>query len=154
MEYFEEFMNKYFFYIWLFFAILLAYFLIIRGKKVLQLFSDLDLNNIVYSEKNASGHIVRSAQTRRAGVSKFLHVIITDQELILKTYLFFAHIANENNMLHRIPLQNIVALESKKEFMSSKLFIRFREVTGEEKVMVIQSKNIERIKAILEQYIR
>lgn len=154
MEYFSEFMSKYFFYIWLALAILLFYFLIMRGKKVLQSFSDIDLRTVIFSEKHASGHVVRSVQTRRAGTTKMLQVLITDQELILKTNLAFAHLAHENDMLHRIPLQNILALEYKKGRLSSKLYVKFRSIHGEEKVVVLQSKNILRIQAILEQYIQ
>ncbi len=153
MEYFAEFMSKYLIYIWLVLAILLVTFLIMRGKKVLKQFSDIDLNNIVYSEKNASGHIVRQTQTRRAGTTKMLHLIITDQELIFKTNLFFAHIAHENDMLHRIPLRNIMQTEFEKGRFSSKLYVKFRTVYGEEKVVVLQSKKILRIQSILEQYI-
>ena len=146
-------MGNYFFYIWLALAILLFYFLIKRGKKLLQSFSDIDLGSVVFSEKHASGHIVRSRQTRRAGITKMLHVIITDQELFLKTNIALAHLANENDMLHRIPLRNILALEYEKGMVSSKLYVKFVSVLGEEKVVILQSKNNLRIKAILEQYV-
>lgn len=153
MEYIGEFLGKYLFYIWLGLAILLFTFLITRGRKVLKQFEDIDFNNIVYSEKNASGHIVRQTQTRRAGTTKMLHIIITDQELIFKTNLFFAHIAAENDMLHRIPLTNIMQMEFKKGRFSSKLYVKFRTIHGEEKVVILQSKNNLRIQSILEQYI-
>lgn len=153
MEHFAEFMGNYFVYIWITLAILLFSILYIRGKKALQMFSDLDMNKVVYSEKSASGHMVRTVQTRRAGASKMLQIVITDQELILKTNIIFAHIAMENDLLHRIPFQNIIALETKKGFLSSKLYVRFRELNGEEKVVLLQTKNSERIKGILEQYV-
>lgn len=153
MEYLGEFLGKYLFFIWLGLAVLLFTFLITRGKKVLKQFEDIDLNNMVYSEKNASGHVVRQTQTRRAGTTKMLHIMITDQELIFKTNLFFAHIAHENDMLHRIPLGNIMQTEFKKGRFSSKLYVKFRTIHGEEKVVILQSKNNLRIQAILEQYI-
>ncbi|MDD2982572.1 MAG: hypothetical protein PHQ74_04210 [Crocinitomicaceae bacterium] len=153
MEYFGEFLGKYLFYIWLGLAILLFTFLITRGKKVLKQFVDIDFNKIVYSEKNASGHVVRQTQTRRAGTTKMLHIIITDQELIFKTNLFFAHIAHENDMLHRIPLGNIMQTEFKKGRFSSKLYVKFRTIHGDEKVVILQSKNNLRMQSILEQYI-
>ncbi len=153
MEYLGEFLGKYLFYIWLVLAMLLFTFLISRGKKVLKQFANIDLNHIVYSEKNASGHVVRQTQTRRAGATKMLHIIITDQELIFKTNLLFAHIAHENEMLHRIPLGNMMQTELKKGRFSSKLYVKFRTIHGEEKVVILQSKNILRIQAILEQYV-
>ena len=134
-------------------AFLLFTFLIDRGRKVLKQFEDIDLNTVVYSERNASGHVVRQTQTRRAGTTKMLHIIITDQELIFKTNLIFAHIAAENEMLHRIPLTNIMQMEFKKGRFSSKLYVKFRTIHGEEKVVILQSKNNLRIQSILEQYI-
>ena len=153
MEQIGDFLGKYLFVIWLGLAILLFSFLIIRGRKVLKQFEDIDLNNVNYSEKNASGHIVRQTQTRRAGTTKMLHIIITDMELIFKTNLLFAHIAHENDMLHRIPLENIMQTEFKKGRFSSKLYVKFRTIHGEEKVVILQSKNNVRIQAILEQYV-
>ena len=153
MEQIGDFLSRYLFYIWFGLALMLAYFLYIRGKKAIQMFADIDLNNVIYSEKNASGHVVRSMQTRRVGATKMLHVFITDKELIFKTYLFFGHIAHENDMLHRIPLENIMDLEYKKGVISSKLYIKFTSIYGEEKVIVLQSKNNLRIQSILEQYI-
>jgi hypothetical protein len=154
MEYIGEFLGKYLVFIWLGLAILLFSFLIIRGKKVLKIFSDINQNNVIFSIKNASGHIVKSIQTRRAGATKMLHILITDKELIFKTNIVFAHIAFENDMLHRIPLENIMEMEFKKGLISSKLYVKFRTIHGEEKVAVLQSKSNLRIQSILEQYVQ
>ena len=122
MEQFTQFMEKYFFYIWLVLVVTIISIFFIRGKKAIQIFSDLDLSNLIYSEKNASGYSTKSFRTKWGGSSKVLHIMITDKELIIKTYLFLADIAEKHDMLYRIPLENILSTEIKKGNIFSKLF--------------------------------
>ena len=84
------------------------------------MFSNLDLNKLVYSEKSASGYSTKSNKTKWGGASKVLHIMISDKELIIKTYLFMAYIAEKHDMLHRIPLENILSTEIKKGVVFSK----------------------------------
>ena len=48
------------------------------------------MEDVVYSEKSASGYYSKSLITKMGGGSNILHVIIMDKELILKTNLFMA----------------------------------------------------------------
>lgn len=153
MEIFTEFMDKYFFYIWLVMAVTLVSIFFIRGRKAIQMFSDVDLNNLVYTEKNASGYSTKSFRTKWGGASKVLHIMITDKELIVKTYLFLAHVAEKHDMLHRIPLENILKTEIKKGSLLSKLFIEFKGQNGDVKEIVLMSKNNRQIKEILDKYV-
>ena len=153
MEQFTRFMDKYFFYIWLIVAVTLISIFFIRGRKAIQMFSDLDLSNLVYSEKSASGYSTKSFRTKWGGASKVLHIMITDKELIIKTYLFLAHVAEKHDMLHRIPLENILKTEIKKGTVFSKLFIEFKGNNGESKEIVLMSKNNDQIKEILDKYV-
>lgn len=153
MEQFTRFMDKYFFYIWLIMAVTLISIFFIRGRKAIQMFSDLDLSNLVYSEKSASGYSTKSFRTKWGGASKVLHIMITDKELIIKTYLFLAHVAEKHDMLHRIPLENILKTEIKKGTVFSKLFIEFKGNNGESKEIVLMSKNNDQIKEILDKYV-
>mgnify|MGYP000719229333 CR=1 FL=1 len=153
MEQFNEFMDKYFFYIWLVMAVTLVSIFFIRGRKAIQMFSDLDLSNLVYSEKNASGYSTKSFRTKWGGASKVLHIIITGNELIIKTYLFLAHVAEKHDMLHRIPLENILKTEIKKGAILSKLFVEFTGQNGETKEIVLMSKTNRQIKEILDKYV-
>ena len=146
-------MDKYFFYIWLIMAVTLISIFFIRGRKAIQMFSDLDLSNLVYSEKSASGYSTKSFRTKWGGASKVLHIMITDKELIIKTYLFLAHVAEKHDMLHRIPLENILKTEIKKGTVFSKLFIEFKGNNGESKEIVLMSKNNDQIKEILDKYV-
>ena len=79
--------------------------------------------------------------------------MITDKELIIKTYLFLAHVAEKHDMLHRIPLENILKTEIKKGTVFSKLFIEFKGNNGESKEIVLMSKNNDQIKEILDKYV-
>jgi hypothetical protein len=134
-------------------AVTLISIFFIRGRKAIQMFSDLDLSNLVYSEKSASGYSTKSFRTKWGGASKVLHIMITDKELIIKTYLFLAHVAEKHDMLHRIPLENILKTEIKKGTVFSKLFIEFKGNNGESKEIVLMSKNNDQIKEILDKYV-
>lgn len=150
MQQFTEFMNKYFFYIWLVMGVTVVSLLFIQGRKAIRMFSDLDLSNLIYSEKNASGYSTKSFRTKRGGASRVLHIVITDKELIIKTYLFLASIAEKYDMLHRIPLENILSTTIKKGIIYSKLVVEFKGQGGEVKEIVLMSKNNIRIKEILD----
>lgn len=153
MQQFFDFMNEYFFYIWLIIAVTTISLLFIQGRKAIRMFSDLDLSHLIYSEKNASGYSTKSFRTKRGGASRVLHILITDKELIIKTYLLFASIAEKYDMLHRIPLENILSTEIKKGMIYSKLLVQFKGPGGEVKEIVLMSKNNIRIKEILDQYV-
>ncbi len=151
MGQFIEFIHNYFFYIWIVLVVTVVSLFFIKGRKAIQLFADLDLSKVLYSEKNASGYSTKSFRTKLGGSSKVLHVMITDKELIIKTYLLAAYIAQKHDMLHRIPLENIVNTEIKEGSFFSKLFIRFKGQQEELKEIVILSKNNYQIKEILDQ---
>lgn len=150
MEQFFDFMEKYFIYIWLVLAVTTISILFIRGRKALKPFTDLDLSNLVYSEKWASGYSTKSFKTRWGGASKLLHIMISYKELILKTNLFIAYIAKESDLLHRIPLENILKTEIKKGLMFSRLYVEFKGLQGETKEIVLMSKNNKHIREILQ----
>lgn len=150
MDQFIGFIDKYFFYIWLTIAVIMLSILFIRGKKAIQMFSDLDLSHLVYSEKSASGYSTKSFRTKWGGADKVLHIMITDKELIIKTHLFFAYVAEKNDMLHRIPRENLLKTEIKKGIVFSKLFIEFKGNNGELKEIALMSKNNNHIKEILD----
>lgn len=64
MEQFNEFTDKHFIYTWLVIVVTLVTIFFIRGRKAIQIFSDLDLSNLVYSEKSASGYSTKSLRTK------------------------------------------------------------------------------------------
>lgn len=150
MEQFSEFMEHYFFYIWLIVAVTITSIFFIRGRKAIEMFSDLDLLKVIYSEKNASGYSTKTFISRSGGASKVLQIIITDKELIVKTFLFLAYVAEKQDLLHRIPFENILKTEIKKGVLFSKLFIEFKDQNGKIKEIVLISRNNIQIKEILD----
>ncbi|NOQ71918.1 MAG: hypothetical protein GQ574_07950 [Crocinitomix sp.] len=153
MEQFTEFLDKYFIYIWLVLAVSMVSIFFIRGKAAIKMFENLDLSNVAYSEKSASGYSTKSFGSKFGGASKVLHIIITDKELVLKTYLFLAFIAKKNDLLHIIPLTTLTNTELKDGRIFSKLHVRFTGIKGEEKEVVLMSKRNLEIKAILDKYV-
>lgn len=150
MEQFSEFMEHYFFYIWLIVAVTITSIFFIRGRKAIEMFSDLDLLKVIYSEKNASGYSTKTFISRSGGASKVLQIIITDKELIVKTFLFLAYVAEKQDLLHRIPFENILKTKIKKGVLFSKLFIEFKDQNGKIKEIVLISRNNIQIKEILD----
>lgn len=140
----------YFLLIWAIGAVSIVTLFFIKGSKAIKMFDSLDLNRVIYSEKSASGYSTKSFRTRWGGASKVLHIIITDKELVIKTFLFLAYIAKRHDMLHRIPLENIVETRIEKGTFYSKLHVHFN-VGGEKKEVVLMSRNNERIKKILDE---
>jgi hypothetical protein len=153
MEQFTEFMDKYFFYIWLAMVLWIVSNFYFRGRAAIREFGTIDASSIIYSEKSASGYSNNSWKTKGGGASKVLHIIITDTELIIKTYLFLAYIAKKYDMLHRVPLKNITSTELKKGTFSSKLHVSFTTKEGEDKEVIFMSKNNNQIKEILDRYV-
>lgn len=153
MKQYTEFMDKYFIYIWLVMMVTIVSIFFIHGKRAIKMFSNFNQSKLIYTERNASGYSTKSFRTRWGGASKVLHIMITDKELILKTFLFLAYVAKKNDMLHRIPLENILKTEIKKGTMFSKLFIEFKGENGEVKEVVLMSKNNNQIKELLEKYV-
>lgn len=153
MAQYIEFMEKYFVYIWLAIAVSLVSIFFFRGRKAIQMFNDLELSKLIYSEKSASGYSTKSFRTKWGGASKVLHIMITDKELIIKTYLFLALIAKKHDMLHRIPLQNILKTKIINGKIFSRLFIEFKGDNGDLKEIVIISKNNNRVKEMLDKYV-
>ena len=149
MEQFFEFIHEYFFYIWLLMVVTMLSVLSIKGSKAMQLFEGIDWGKLVYSEKNASGYSTKSLRTKWGGSSKVLHVMITDKELIIKTWLLFADIAKKHDLLHRIPLENIVRTEMNEARLFTRLFIQFKGERDELKEIVIISRNNYQIEEIL-----
>lgn len=145
-----EFITEHFLIIWLALVVTILTIFLFAGKQALKPFSDLDQCDLLYSEKHASGYSPGRVFLLSGSASKVLHVMITDQELVIKTFLFFAFIAKKADLLHRIPLKNIISTEVKKGSTHSRLIVRFKKDNEEIKEIAIMSKNNSEIQQILE----
>lgn len=86
-----------------------------RGKKVLEIFPSLESVGILFQEKRVSGSSRKSSKTKRGGARNVLEVIITNDELWIRSPLLFASIANTNDLLHKVELSEVLNIELNKE---------------------------------------
>lgn len=152
MAFFTAFMDKYFIYIWFVMAVWVVSNFYFRGRAAIRKLGSIETTTIIYSEKSASGYSNKSWKTKHGGASKVLHILITDKELIITTYPFLAYIAKKYDMLHRVPLKNIISVESKEGTLFSKLHVSFTSAEGEYKEVILMSKNNNQMKEILDRY--
>ena len=86
----------------------------IGGRKSEAGFSKLSAQNVVFREQWASGHSKKSLLTQAGGANKVLDVVVTDAELWIKgIHPAFSFIASKYDLLHKIPLASISAVELK-----------------------------------------
>lgn len=117
------------------------------------MFDGLDLSHIVHSEKSASGHSKGVSRSRRGSAKNVLHIIITDKELVLKTYVLFAHQVKRSDLLHIIPLTKLIDIEVMPSNLPSKLSVKFLGPNGEKKEVVLVSKRNSVVKEILDKHV-
>jgi hypothetical protein len=153
MEQFTEFITNHFFSIWLVFAFIIFSIFFIGGRAAIRKLGSFDLSKAVYIEKSASGYSAKGLNSGLGGSRKTLHIIITDTELILTTYLMFAFIAERIDLMQRIPLNKIIHTEIQQKKFYSKLIVRYESDRGKLKDMVISSKNNVQIKMLLDKQI-
>ena len=78
----------------------------IRGKKALEIFPDLEHVEVLFREKRVSGYANDSFINRNGGAQKVLDVIITSDELWIKSHPIFAGIGKMFNMLYKVHLND------------------------------------------------
>ena len=116
----------------------LVYFFI-TGKKALQLFPPISTVKVNYRYKFGSGYSLNTNWLKRGGASNVLDVVVTDKELWLKTMTIFAGLAQRVDLLHKIPLENILHTETK----GVKIIVNINTDTFENKQVAIIIKNPE-----------
>jgi len=118
------------------------------GRKALSIFPEIKSVNVRFREKYASGRSNDSFITKAGGASGVLDVVVTENELWLKTMLFMAWFAKLYKLLHRIELSRIIRTE---EIGKRKLDIYFYDEDGTEKSVTLKLKNQQAFLKALEQ---
>jgi hypothetical protein len=154
MNAFKDFLDAYFFQIWLGIAISLTLVFFFQGRAVLRKFGPVDFSKAIFIDNYASGYSPRAANMGKGGARKVLHIIVTDKELITTTYLMLAYIARRTDLMQRIPLERIRHVELKRTKFFEKLVVRFETAEGKLKDLVLSSKNNLQLKAILDEYVK
>lgn len=117
---------------WLVLAITMIYIMYYRGKKALKIFPELNESDILFREKYASGNSLKSFRTKMGGASGVLDVIITNDELWIKTLTLIAGFGNQFDLLHKVKLNQISAIKIQK----NKIKINF-QVTNQTKTALL-----------------
>ena len=108
-----------------------------RGKKALSIFPDINSVNVKYRDKTALGYSTKSWHTKVGGASRALDIVVTDKELWLKSFLLFAGITQQHDLLHKIPLNQITRVKEK----GAEITLDFKNEKGEKKQVVINTKD-------------
>ncbi|HYV95396.1 MAG TPA: hypothetical protein VE978_26720 [Chitinophagales bacterium] len=117
-----------------------------RGKRALSIFPDINSVMVKYRDMSASGYSTKNWITKRGRASGVLDIVVTDDELWLKSMLLFAGILKKYDLLHKIPLKKIMKANN---ITGRKVTLDFKSETGENKqVVLITKRPDELIRAI------
>ena len=101
--------------IWSIIAVTMLTVIYKRGKKALEIFPSLQTVNVLFREKSVSGNSRKSLSTKLGGARNALEVIITNDELWVRSPLLFAGFGKTYDLLHKIKLTEILNVELSKK---------------------------------------
>ena len=116
------------------------------GKNALKMFPDISTVTIVFREKNASGYSNNSIISKAGGAAGVLDVVLTTEELWLKTGVFFSLIAKMYNVLHKINRKNFIKVE---KVSRRKVLVFFKDEKGNERSLTLKLKNADAFMDVL-----
>lgn len=140
-----------FFIVWLIVAafILIKFFL--SGKEALSIFPNINTVKVVYRDKSASGNSTQNWHTRIGGAHNSLDIVVTDKEFWLKSMLLFAGIGKRSDLLHKVPLHNIVGINKE----GKRVIVDFKTEDGKDKQVILLTKKPDNfIKAIRKEHVK
>ena len=115
-----------------------------RGRSILEDFPDLEDSEFVFIEDKASGYSNHSIRARKGGANKVLKIRVTEADLWLYSSTIFAFILKRVNLLHKVPLEDILSVDTEEYTV----IIRFYS-EGEETEVVLFSRYREELIAAL-----
>ena len=130
--------------VWLIFAVTIISIFIVKGRKSIKKFPNLDKSNFEYVENSASGYSTESFKTKMGGARNVLRIRVTDNQLWLTSNTFMAWIAEQFDLLHIIPIESIVSVKIVKQ----KINVEF-EKNGVMKKIVLISKRKDELTQLL-----
>lgn len=108
-----------------------------NGKKALSIFPDIKTVVVKYRDKTATGYSTKSWHTKVGGASRAVDIVVTDRELWLKSFLLFAGITRQHDLLHKIPLSKITQAKEN----GKSITLDFRNDKGEKKQVVVSTRH-------------
>lgn len=101
--------------VWTIMAISILTIMYKRGKKALAIFPNISSVDVLFREKRVSGNSRKSLKTKLGGTKNILDVIVTDNELWIRSPLLFAGFGKTYDLLHKVQLSQISNAESNKK---------------------------------------
>lgn len=124
-------------YIFSIIAVFSLTYLYITGKKALEIFPAINTVKVVYRNRFASGYATKRSFWKNGRANNALDVVVTDNELWLKSMLLFAGLSLQFGLLHKIPLKNI----TNATLQGDKVIVDFKNDAFEDVQVVIITKN-------------
>jgi len=130
--------------VWLLVAAYILSTFYIRGKKALSIFPDINTVKINYRDRTASGYSTKNWTTKIGGARNSLDIVVTDNELWLKSMLLFAGIGQRYDLVHRVSLDKVLVRKEdgnqiSLEFTNDKSELKRIIVTTKDKVGFLKS---------------
>lgn len=107
------------------------------GKRALSIFPDIKTVQVRYQDKTAMGYSTKSWKTKVGGASRAVEIVVTDKELWLRSFLLFAGITKQHDLLHKIPLHRITKVREN----NGELTLDFKSEKGEPKQVVLNTRD-------------
>ncbi len=81
-----------------------------RGKRALEIFPPISTISILFREKGVSGNSRKSFISRNGGANKALEIIVSDNELWIRSAILFAGFGKYSDLIHKIKLVEITKI--------------------------------------------
>nr|WP_321405576.1 hypothetical protein [uncultured Carboxylicivirga sp.] len=98
--------------IWFLLIFLIVFFFIRNGREALTIFPDLNSVKVLFQEKRVSGYSAKNWMTKMGGAQNVLEVILTKNELWIRSNMLFAGFGTRYDLLHKISLKQVKLLSA------------------------------------------
>lgn len=116
-----------------------------RGKKALAIFPNISSVDVLFREKGVSGNSRKSLKTKLGGASNVLDIIVTDNELWIRSPLLIAGFGKTYDLLHKVQLSRISNAESNRK----KVIITFNSDGKTETTLDLKMKKAQEFVEII-----
>ncbi|WP_146035296.1 hypothetical protein, partial [Formosa algae] len=116
-----------------------------RGKKALDIFPDISSVHILFREKGVSGNSRKSLKTKLGGARNVLEIIVTNDELWIRSPLLFAGFGKTYDLLHKVQLLHI----SNAELNKKNVVITFNSTQKTETTLDLKMKKAQEFVEII-----
>ena len=116
-----------------------------RAKRALAIFPNISSVNILFREKGVTGNSRKSLKTKLGGATNVLDVIVTDNELWIRSPLLFAGFGKIYDLIHKVQLSQI----SNAELNKNKVVITFNSGEKTETTLDLKMKKAQEFVEII-----